>query len=90
MPYDLSRRGIKANRRSRLYRDCFYLDNCPFKVCIGISQERTFPRGPSPGLGLFADCSKDESVPFSDLNPRCIVFTPGQVICKVRPECELV
>ena len=84
LPYDLHRRGIKANRRSRLYHDRFYLDDCPFKVCVGISQERTFPRGPSPGLGLFADCSKDESVPFSDLNPRCVVFTPGQVICKVR------
>ena len=83
MPYDLFHRGIRANRRSRLYRDRFYLDDCPFKVCIGTSQERLFPRGPSLGLGLFADCSKDESVPFADLNPGCLVFTPGQVICKV-------
>jgi hypothetical protein len=83
-PIDLTRRGIRARRRSRLYRDRFYLDDCPYKVCIGISQERTYPRAPSPGLGLFADCSKDEAIPFADLNPRCLVFTPNQVICKVQ------
>ena len=83
-PINLIHRGIKAKRRSRLYPDRFYLDDCPYKVCIGLSQERTFPRGPSPGLGLFADCSKDEALPFNSLNPRCLVFSPNQIICKVQ------
>jgi hypothetical protein len=83
IPFEPRRRGINASRRSRLYPDRFHLDNCPHKVCIGLSQVKTYPTGPSAGLSLFADCSTDWSVDISHVDPRVLFFTREDVICKV-------